>query len=90
MKREIVYFVEDIINTMNKATMFVEGMSYEEFTQDEKTVFAVTRALEIIGEAAKNIPDDVREAYPEIPWRGMAGMRDKVIHEYFSVDLRVV
>jgi uncharacterized protein with HEPN domain len=52
--------------------------------------FAVIRAIEIIGEAVKNIPDDVRKTYPEIPWRGMAGMRNKVIHEYFRVDLKVV
>lgn len=81
MKREIGDFIEDIINAMNKAVKFVEGMSYEEFVQDDKTVFAVIRAIEIIGEAVKNIPDDVRKDYPEIPWRGMAGMRDKVIHE---------
>lgn len=68
----------------------MEGMSYEEFVQDEKAVFAVIRAIEIIGEAVKNIPDDVRKAYPEVPWKGMAGMRNKVIHEYFGVDLKVV
>jgi len=65
-------------------------MSYEDFIQDPKTVFAVVRAIEIIGEAVKNIPDNVREKYPEIPWKGMAGMRDKVIHEYFGVDMKVV
>ena len=67
MKREIADFVEDIVNTMTKATKFVEEMSYEEFAQDEKTVFAVIRAIEIIGEAVKNIPNDVRKAYPEVP-----------------------
>jgi uncharacterized protein with HEPN domain len=90
MKREITDFVEDVVNAMNKAEKFVEGMSYEEFAQDEKTVFAVIRAVEVIGEAVKNIPGDVRKDYPEIPWRGMAGMRNKVIHEYFGVDLKVV
>ena len=58
---------------------FVKGMSYDEFVQDDKTVFAVVRAIEIIGEAVKNIPEEVRGSYPEIPWKDMAGMRDKLI-----------
>ncbi|RLI79786.1 DUF86 domain-containing protein [Archaeoglobales archaeon] len=90
MKREVGDFIEDIVNAMNKALKFVEGMSYEEFAKDDKTVFAVVRAIEIIGEAVKNIPEDIRGKYPEIPWKGMTGMRDKVIHGYFGVDLKVV
>jgi len=90
MKIEIADFVEDIVTAMEKTMKFVEGMSYHEFVQDDKTVFGVIRAIEIIGEAVKNIPNDVRESYPQIPWKGMAGMRDKVIHAYFGVDLKVV
>jgi uncharacterized protein with HEPN domain len=90
MKREIGDFIADIVDAMDKALKFTEGMSYEEFVRDEKTLFAVVRALEIIGEAVKNIPEDVRKRYPEIPWKGMAGMRDKVIHAYFGVDTKVV
>lgn len=90
MKREVGDFIEDVINAMDKALKFVEGMSYEEFVQDDKTIFAVLRAIEIIGEAVKNIPDDIKEEYPEIPWKGIAGMRNKVIHGYFGVDLKVV
>jgi len=90
MKREIGDYIDDIVDAMNKVLKFVEGISYEEFAQDEKTVFAVIRAIEIIGEAVKNIPEDIRREYPEIPWRGMAGMRDKVIHGYFGVNLKVV
>ncbi len=90
MKREIGDFIEDIINAMNKALKFVEGVSYEEFAKDDKTIFAVIRAIEIIGEAVKNIPEDTKKGYPEIPWKGMAGMRDKVIHGYFGVDIKVV
>lgn len=69
---------------------FVEGMEYEEFINDDKTVFAVILAIEIIGEAVKNVPNDLRKEYPEISWREMAGMRDKLIHEYFAVDRRRV
>jgi len=90
MKREVGDFIDDIINAMDKALKFVEGMSYEEFANDDKTIFAVVRAIEIIGEAVKNISDDLKKKYPEIPWKGMAGMRDKVIHGYFGVDLKVV
>lgn len=90
MKREIGDFIEDIIDAITKATKFVEGVSYEEFTKDDKTIFAVIRAIEIIGETAKNIPEDTKKGYPEIPWKRMAGMRDKVIHGYFGVDIKVV
>jgi len=69
---------------------FVAGMTYEQFTNDKKTFNAVIRSLEVIGEAAKNIPDSLRERYPDIPWKEMAGMRDKVIHFYFGVDPEAV
>ena len=90
MKRVVKDHVNDIVDSMNKAVKFIEGMSYEQFIQDDKTVFAVVRALEIIGEAVKKIPEEIRVKYPEIPWKGMAGMRDKVIHEYFGVNLKYV
>ena len=90
MKREVGDYIEDIIGAMDKAMNFVKNISYEEFIQDDKTAFAVVSALEIIGEAIKNIPDDIRKNYPEIPWKDMAGMRDKVIHEYFGVKLSIV
>ena len=90
MKREVGDYIEDIISAMGKAIDFVKSISYEEFTRDDRTVFAVVRALEIIGEAAKNIPDDIRKNYPLIPWKDMTGMRDKVVHEYFGVKLNIV
>lgn len=90
MRREVGDYIEDTIGAMDKATNFIKNMSYEKFIRDDKTVFAVVRALEIIGEAVKNIPDDIRKDYPEIPWKDMAGMRNKVIHEYFGVKLKIV
>lgn len=90
MKREICDNIQDILEAMDNAVKFIGEMSYEEFTQDTKTVYAVLRAIEVIGEATKNIPDDVRKKYPEVPWKDMAGMRDKVIHEYFGVKIERV
>lgn len=88
--REYGDYVEDILDSINAIEEFVKGMNFEDFTKDKKTIFAVVRAIEIIGEATKNIPKSVRNKYAEIPWRDMAGMRDKVIHEYFGVDLEVL
>jgi uncharacterized protein with HEPN domain len=90
MKRAILDYVNDILDSMIKAQEFVQGMSYEEFLQEVKTQFAVVRAIEIIGEATKNIPTSVRKKYPQIPWREIAGMRDKVVHKYFGLNLKVI
>lgn len=67
MKRVVKDYANDIVDSMNKAMKFIEGMSYEQFTRDDKTVLAVVRALEIIGEAVKKIPEEIRVKYPEIP-----------------------
>jgi uncharacterized protein with HEPN domain len=92
MNAERVYgdYLEDILDALVKVGQFIAGMTFEQFEKDDKTSFAVIRALEVIGEASKNIPEDIRVNYPEVPWRVMAGMRDKLAHDYFGVYLEVV
>jgi len=90
MKEEFLDYIEDVIEAMDDAVSFVEGVKREDLVKDRKTIYAVVRALEIIGEAVKRIPDGVRDRYPQIPWKDMAGMRDKLIHEYFGVNIKRV
>lgn len=90
MSHEFLDYVEDILDAMDKATALLEGISFAEFESDFRVNFAVVRALEIVGEATKRLPMDVRNRYIDIPWRGMAGMRDRIIHAYDLVDLQIV
>jgi uncharacterized protein with HEPN domain len=88
--RTVVEYLKDILDGIEKAKGFIEGLDYDGFVKDEKTSFAVVRALEIIGEAAKQIPDTIRSQYPDAPWREMAGTRDVLMHRYFGINYRVV
>lgn len=88
--RDYSIYVKDILAAVESIEAFVKGMSFEEFCADDKTTSAVIRKFEIIGEATKQIPDRVRRQYPDIPWKHMAGMRDRLIHFYFGVDYQLV
>ncbi|AFL94286.1 hypothetical protein CL1_0071 [Thermococcus cleftensis] len=90
MKRSHKDYLEDIAEAIELIEEFTREICFEDFLCDKKTQFAVIRALEIIGEASKNIPNDFKRLHPEIPWREMARMRDKLIHAYFGVDVRVL
>ncbi len=89
-EREFADFLEDIRAAAIKAQEFVAGMDFAAFERDDKTAYAVVRSLEIIGEATKRIPHDFRNQHPDVPWRAMAGIRDKLIHDYTSVNLEIV
>jgi len=90
IKRVTVDYVKDILDATDAAIQFVQNMTFAEFEKDRKTIFASTRAIQIIGEAAKKIPASVKDKYPDILWKAMMGMRDKVTHEYFGVKLNVL
>jgi uncharacterized protein with HEPN domain len=90
MKRDYKLFLNDIIRAMESIELFVEDMSAEELAQDDKTASAVIRKFEIIGEATKHIPERIKENHPEILWKSMAGMRDRLIHAYFGIDYELV
>ena len=90
MSRDMSLYLSDILFNMGEARQFIGSLTYDEFTADRKTSYAVIRCLEIIGEATKNIPDEIRALRPTIPWKLMAGMRDKCIHAYFWVKFRTV
>ena len=88
--REFFDYLRDIIDAVDKIEKFTEGIDSEGFYADDKTSYAVIRALEIIGEATKKVPQNIKEGYPKVPWREMAGIRDKLIHDYFGVNLEVI
>lgn len=86
MKRDYRISFKDILDSIICIEDYVLDMTYESFSKDRKTVDAVIRNIEIIGEATKNIPEDVRKSHPEVPWSEMARMRDKMIHGYFEIS----
>ena len=90
MSRIYIDYLRDMLENANRAMQFTEGMNFEIFSKDEKTIYAVIRAIEVIGEATRNIPDKIRTKYPEIPWRDASNMRNKLVHRYFGINLEVI
>lgn len=89
-KREIGDYLDDILTAVADVEVFIGDINYDTFVLDKKTVNAVIRSLEVLGEATKRIPTSFRQKHPEIPWNKMAGMRDVLIHDYMGVDLKTV
>ena len=90
MKRMVKLYIGDILENIILMKEIIGVMEYETFIANTEKKYAVVRCIEIIGEAVKHVPEDVRRKYPDIPWREMAGMRDKVIHFYMGVDYGIV
>ena len=88
--RDYRLYLNDILAAIERIEVFVQGMDIDAFKADDKTASAVIRKLEIIGEAAKGVPVEIRSKYPHIPWKEMAGMRDKLIHFYFGIDYDLI
>jgi uncharacterized protein with HEPN domain len=89
VRRDAVVFLDDIIEACDKIIRYAADFSVEQFRHDEKTIDAIVRNLEVIGEAAKNVPDEMR-AKITVDWKRMAGLRDVLIHGYFGIDLDII
>ncbi len=89
-RRDFRIYVDDILEAIEKIENYSERLSFKEFSENQLVVDAVIRNFEIIGEAVKNIPRYIKEKYRYIPWKKITGMRDKLIHEYFGVNKKVV
>jgi uncharacterized protein with HEPN domain len=90
MTRSPQLYLQDILESGEKIQQYIANMTFDEFVSNNMAVDAVIRNFEIIGEAVAHIPEDIRSAYPEVPWSEMKGMRNVVAHEYFGVDLKIV
>ena len=90
MREKYLIYLKDIKHSIISIENFIEDINFEQFKSDDKTSSAVIRKFEIIGEATKKIPENIKEKFPQIPWKDIAGMRDKLIHAYSEVDLKLV
>ncbi|MGB9895177.1 MAG: DUF86 domain-containing protein [Thermoproteota archaeon] len=90
MKKDDLVYLNHILDAISKIEVYTRDITYEQFMSNSLIQDGVVRQLEIIGEATKRLSNNIKEKYPEIPWKDIAGMRDKLIHEYFGVDLDAV
>ena len=90
MRRDDSAFLLDMLLAARDALSFTEGMSYDEFARDRRTQLSVLKSVEIVGEAAAHVSEDTRRPHPAIPWREIVGMRNRLVHAYFDIDLPLV
>ncbi|MBI4765713.1 MAG: DUF86 domain-containing protein [Deltaproteobacteria bacterium] len=89
-KRDSKLLVEDISTAIEKIDRYIAGMDRDAFMADEKTIDSVVRNLEIIGEAARQMPDAFKEASKDVPWSQIMGLRNRIVHDYFGLDLEII
>jgi uncharacterized protein with HEPN domain len=89
-KRPIELLLNDMLDAIDRIRQYTDGISFETFSGDQKTIDAVARNFEIIGEAANRLPDDFKEKHSEIEWFKVVGLRHRIIHEYFGIDIEMI
>ena len=89
-ERPLSEFLQDILEAIADIESFTVGIEFDEFRANREKILAVVKSIEILGEAVKKIPDEIRGQYPQIPWKAIAGMRDVLVHEYWGIDVNVV
>lgn len=89
-KRDVALLLDDIRTAIDKIERYATGLDHDAFMADEKTVDAVVRNLEVIGEAVRQIPADFASTHPAVPWQRIAGLRNRIVHSYFGLDLEIV
>jgi uncharacterized protein with HEPN domain len=89
-ERDPALLMADMLLAIRKIERYVEGMEQEQFRHDERTIDAVARNLEIVGEATRQLPEDFIARFPKVPWRQMAGLRNRIVHDYFGLDLEII
>ena len=89
-KRPIDLLLNDICQAIDRIEQYIENLSFDAFSKDQKSVDAVVRNLEIIGEVANRLPDELKEKYSEIEWHKVVGLRHRIVHEYFGIDIEII
>ncbi|MDT8302370.1 MAG: DUF86 domain-containing protein [Sedimentisphaerales bacterium] len=89
-KRSVELLLDDVCEAIDKIEQYISGMSFDVFSKDNKTIDAVVRNLEIIGEASNRLPADFKDSHPQIEWYKVVGLRHRIVHEYFGIDLQIV
>ena len=88
--RPIDLLLSDILESIDRVPQYIKGLSFDAFSNDQKSIDAVVRNLEIIGEAANRLPDEFREKHPQVEWHKVVGLRNRIIHDYFGIDLEII